>query len=370
MSSLSEVNKAAATRFIHAFNTNDWNTVREVVHPDFALTHPVPGRVQLGPEGMIKVWSHFKAALPDSWHPIPIMITDGSYLANLLPTYGTFNGEPHQGTPPTGKWLEYGMVNIVQIKDGKLAEAWFGMDPVAEAQQMGAAPTPPPRKLSEFEQANIELFQKTINTEGLEFDNLTAFSNVVVAARPPQHDKDTNARRIDVYHAAGGKLEPVYSHEFRTDPPYPGDPAVDTEVSRAVVKRFFEHVLTGHDLEALGAITSPHILIHPTAMPCEVSSYGTKGASEWLGAQWQSFPDLRVTDTIVVASGDIVAVHWKATGTSKGGFQMLPPTGNPVEYTGSSMYRVENGRIAEIWETRNTLGIMRQLNPEMGRGHH
>ena len=49
---------------------------------------------------------------------------------------------------------------------------------------------------------------------------------------------------------------------------------------------------------------------------------------------------------------------------------MLPPTGNPVEYTGSSMYRIEDGKIAEIWEAHNTLGIMRQLNPEIGGGHH
>ena len=43
---------------------------------------------------------------------------------------------------------------------------------------------------------------------------------------------------------------------------------------------------------------------------------------------------------------------------------MLPPTGKIVQYTGNSMYRIEDGKIAEIWETRNTLGIMKQLNPE------
>jgi hypothetical protein len=34
------------------------------------------------------------------------------------------------------------------------------------------------------------------------------------------------------------------------------------------------------------------------------------------------------------------------------------------------MYRVENGQITEIWETRNTLAIMGQLNPEMQMGKH
>lgn len=48
---------------------------------------------------------------------------------------------------------------------------------------------------------------------------------------------------------------------------------------------------------------------------------------------------------------------------------MLPPTGQTVEYTGVSGYRVEGDRIAEIWDTRNTLGIMLQLKPDLAAGH-
>jgi predicted ester cyclase len=48
---------------------------------------------------------------------------------------------------------------------------------------------------------------------------------------------------------------------------------------------------------------------------------------------------------------------------------MLAPTGATVEYTGISMYRIEGDKIAEIWETRNTLGIMQQLKPDLAAGH-
>jgi predicted ester cyclase len=34
------------------------------------------------------------------------------------------------------------------------------------------------------------------------------------------------------------------------------------------------------------------------------------------------------------------------------------------------MYRIEQGQITEIWETRNTLAIMRQLNPDMIKGDY
>jgi predicted ester cyclase len=49
---------------------------------------------------------------------------------------------------------------------------------------------------------------------------------------------------------------------------------------------------------------------------------------------------------------------------------MLTPTDKKIQYTGNSMYRIEEGKIAEIWETRNTLGIMKQLNPDIVRGNH
>ena len=370
MNNTIEVNKTAAARFIEAFNTDDWDLVSEVVAPTFVLHHPVGGTNQLGPKGMVTVWSHFKAALPDSWHPIPVMITDGDYLANLLPTYGHFTGEAHMGVPPTGKWLEYGMVNIVRFEGGKLTEAWFGMDPLAEMQQMGSAPPPPLRQLNATEKANIELFQKTINKAGLEYDNVTAFGDVVVALRPPQHAKDTKIRSLEIYRVEDNSLSLMRSHEFPTIPSFAGDLSADTEFSRGVVMRFFEKVLIGHDLNELIEIASPDILIHATAMPCEASYYGINGTSNWLEEGWKTFPDLTVIDYFTVAHGDIVAVSWTAQGTSQGNFLMLPPTNKTVEYTGVSMYRIEDSKIAEIWETRNTLGIMRQLDPKIGSGQH
>ena len=298
------------------------------------------------------------------------MITDKNYLAVLLPTYGNFTGEPYHNISPTGKWLEYGMVNIVRFENGLIAENWLGMDPLAEMQSMGAAPRIPPRQLTTIEGNNIELFHKTINTKDQRYDNLTAFGNIVVALGPPQYEKESTTRKMKIYRLVGGALELIRSHEFITNPPYSGDPSVDTELSRDIVKRFFIDVLNGHKLDSLARIAASDILIHPTAMPCEASYYGMNGVSNWLKTQWNAFPDLTIIDYFMVAQRDIVATHWTARGTSKGNFLMLPPSGNQVEYTGASMYRMENGTIAEIWETRNTLAIMGQLNPDMNKGDH
>jgi predicted ester cyclase len=366
----SDANKAVATRFIEVFNTDAWDLLPELVAPDFVLHHPMGGTMQLGPEGMAKVWSHFKAALPDSFHPIPVLITDGDYLANLLPTYGTFDGQPHQGIPPTGRWLEYGMVNMVRFEDGKIAEGWFGMDPLVELQQMGAAPTMPEREPTAFEQDNMDLYRTTFDQTDADLDTLAAFGEVVVALGPPQSARDANTRWLDIYRVTNGRLNHMYSNEFPTNPPHGGNPTADTELSRLVVKRLFEEVLAGHHLEMLSEIVSPDVLVHPTAMPCEATFYGPLAVGRWLGEQWEAFPDLTLIEAHTIAQGDIVVTRWTARGTSKGNFMMLPPTGEMVEFTGLSMYRIEDGLIAEIWDTRNTLGIMKQLNPNLGGDHH
>ena len=185
----------------------------------------------------------------------------------------------------------------------------------------------------------------------------------------PQDARDSKVRRLEIYRLRDGALPLVRSHELPTTPPYAGGSFVDAGASRAVVTRFIDDVLTGHDLEALAALASPDILVHPAAMPCEAGYFGVAGTRRWLEASWDAFRDLAVTDYSTVAQGDIVAVRWSARGTSTGKFLMLPPTGGTVEYGGVSMYRVEDDRIAEIWDTRNTLGIMLQLNPNLAAGH-
>jgi predicted ester cyclase len=370
MNNAIEKYKEIATRYIEAFNTDDWDTVRDVVSPDFTFHHPIGGTIKAGPEGMVGVWSDFKTSLPDSWHPITIMIAEGDYLAVLLPTYGNFTGEPYHGVSPTGKWVEYGMVNIVRFEHGKIAENWFGMDPLSEQQQMGSAPSFPPRQLSKKEKTNIELFKKTINKYELEFDNLTAFDDVVLAIGPPQFKEDTSSRQIEIYKNINGSLDLIYINEFDTKPPYSGNKSVNSMNSCNLVKRYINEVLIKHNMDLLSDIVSDKILVHPTAMPCEASFFGINGISNWLNSQWKSFPDLKITDYFTISEGDIVSVHWEAEGTSKNNFLMLPPSGKKIHYTGNSMYRIEDEKISEIWETRNTLGIMKQLNPKIGKGNH
>jgi len=75
----------------------------------------------------------------------------------------------------------------------------------------------------------------------------------------------------------------------------------------------------------------------------------------------QAFPDLKITVEKQVAERDLVAVHWTARGTNTGTGNGIPATGRAVEMTGTTLFRLDEGRIAEEWTCANSLGLMRQL---------
>jgi len=361
---VAESNLTAAIELIDGFNTKAWDTVRAALAPDLVFHHPTGGTVAGGPEALIATWVNFKALSPDSWHPLPIVIAEQDYVAMLLPNYGTYNGPPMDAV--SSRRLDYGMVNVARFEEGRIAEMWFGIDPLVEMQQMGMAPQPRRRKLSRSARVNLESFFKAEAASESEYDTVAAFDDVVVALGPPQEDRDTMTRWVEVYSLDAGLPDLLYSHEFRTKPPCTGDPGVAKEISRSIVERWFDQVLNCHSRLAVEASVSPHLLIHPSAMPCEAAYHGVDGAMSWLDQHWAAFGDVTVAAELSVAHGEFVAVRWTAHGMSQGEFMGQAPTGKPIEFDGISMYRIEQGRIAEIWETRNTYAILHQLNPEIG----
>ncbi len=83
----------------------------------------------------------------------------------------------------------------------------------------------------------------------------------------------------------------------------------------------------------------------------------------------QGFPDVVSTIEDLIAEGDKVVARWRARATHQGEYMGIPPTGNTVDFTGISVYRIEAGKIAESWNVEDELGLMRQIGaiPELGQ---
>lgn len=77
----------------------------------------------------------------------------------------------------------------------------------------------------------------------------------------------------------------------------------------------------------------------------------------------ESFPDMTTTIERSVETDNALAVLWSSVGTHLGRFRDVPPTGKPIETSGSSFFRMRDGMIVEeieTWDSRDilsTLGI-------------
>ena len=74
-----------------------------------------------------------------------------------------------------------------------------------------------------------------------------------------------------------------------------------------------------------------------------------------------AFPDIELTVQHEIAEGDLVVHHWTMTGTHKGAFQGLPPTGKSLTWTGITIVRIADGKIVERWANVDVLAILQQL---------
>jgi predicted ester cyclase len=75
----------------------------------------------------------------------------------------------------------------------------------------------------------------------------------------------------------------------------------------------------------------------------------------------EAFPDLRVEVDLMLAEADLVSVRWTARGINTGNGNGIIATGRKVQVSGTTVFRMEKGEIAEEWTAGDSLGLLKQL---------
>lgn len=130
-----------------------------------------------------------------------------------------------------------------------------------------------------------------------------------------------------------------------------------TEENKAIVRRFFEEGPSKGNLSIADELLSPDFTIH-VPLP---ASPGVEGINEVITTCRAAFEHLNVTIEDMIAEGDNVAARFTAYGIHKGDFMGLPATEKPITMTGIEIFRIKDGKIAELWGEANLLGLMQQL---------
>jgi len=93
--------------------------------------------------------------------------------------------------------------------------------------------------------------------------------------------------------------------------------------------------------------------------------FGPDEAKKVISTWLKAFPDFRYKIEDMVAEGDKVAVRYVFTGTHKGKYWGIAPTGKKINVSQMNIVCFENGKMVEAWEDYDEYGMKLQLGMEL-----
>jgi steroid delta-isomerase-like uncharacterized protein len=139
---------------------------------------------------------------------------------------------------------------------------------------------------------------------------------------------------------------------------------MSSEQNKALVNRLVEEVLNRGNLSVIDEITSPDF-IENEELPPGIPP-GREAPKALFSMLFNAFPDFHATIEHLIAEGDTVVLHMTWTGTQKGEFMGIPPTGRRISVNVIDIIRIANGKLAEHWGIMDSATMMQQLGAMPG----
>ncbi len=137
----------------------------------------------------------------------------------------------------------------------------------------------------------------------------------------------------------------------------------DAAENKVIVSRFVEEFKNNanHDIvDELFGSEFVHHLKDPR-LPAGREAIKLLGQSIVTG-----FRDVRATVEDLLVDGDKVIERTTARATHTGEFNGIPPTGKQVAWTEIHIYRLQDGKVVELWSEIDLLGLLVQLGAVPG----
>ena len=125
-----------------------------------------------------------------------------------------------------------------------------------------------------------------------------------------------------------------------------------------IVRRFADEVISRGEIDRAGEFAWEDVA---EQVPLPGQGPGLDGLKDILRAMRTGFPDLVFSTLEQISEGDKVASRFEWTGTHKGTFLGIPPTGKAVRVWGIVIDRLVEGRIKETRIIMDTMGMLMQL---------
>ena len=131
--------------------------------------------------------------------------------------------------------------------------------------------------------------------------------------------------------------------------------------NKATLSRFCNAMNSGDAeliTETIDELVDPDVLIRT---PLPIQATGAQALKEVFARLHRAYPDLHITVDDVIEEGDKVVGRNTVTGTHRGEYMGLQPTGKSVTYNEIFIFRFAGGRIAETWGVVDVFSQLKQL---------
>jgi len=133
----------------------------------------------------------------------------------------------------------------------------------------------------------------------------------------------------------------------------------DAREGRRIVRCWFEDIFTRGDLSVVDEVVAEDFIAHgPGDHP---GSHGAEAFKDWLLWYRATFTDPEWTVHDVIVAGDRIVARYSGKTTYRGGLLDIPSSDQRVTESGILIYRVEDGKVKEIWPEMSDLQVVQQL---------
>lgn len=143
----------------------------------------------------------------------------------------------------------------------------------------------------------------------------------------------------------------------------PATVAIDE--SRALARRFVHDFWNNGNLYVADVLFDPDVVCHDPATP--LLGMGPEAMKKLVTIYRSAFPDLIIQIEEMIAERDLVVIRWSSSGTHRGEFAGIAPTGKRIATNGITMARIYRGVITELFTNWDALGLMRQIEGARAR---
>ncbi|MCB0180517.1 MAG: ester cyclase [Anaerolineae bacterium] len=141
---MSAENKAIVQRLVETVQNGHYLDRLEEFFDSHFINHLEPSDLSSDINAVDRARIVFKqlfTAFPDLHVTIQQQVAEGDKVVTHKTFHGTHQGE-FMGIAPTGRPIEFTVIDILRLDQGKIVEHWAVQDRLALMQQLGLLPTP------------------------------------------------------------------------------------------------------------------------------------------------------------------------------------------------------------------------------------